>query len=64
VRVILDENGPIQTGQFLIGHEVTTVQREGWAGISNGDLLDLVDGAFDVMVLADKNLRYQQNLAS
>jgi hypothetical protein len=40
------------------------VQREGWAGIENGDLLNLVDGRFDVMVLADKNLRYQQNLAS
>jgi hypothetical protein len=51
-------------GQFLTGHEITTVQREGWAGIENGDLLKLVEGVFDVMVLADKNLRYQQNLAS
>jgi hypothetical protein len=64
VRVILDENVPIQMARFLIGHDVTTVQREGWAGIENGDLLNLVDGHFDVMVPADKNLRYQQNLAS
>jgi len=64
VKVILDESVPIQTARFIIGHEVTTVQREGWAGIENGDLLNLVDGRFDVMVLADKNLRYQQNLAS
>jgi hypothetical protein len=64
VRVILDENVPIQAARFLTGHEVTAVQREGWAGIENGDLLNLVDGHFDVMVLADKNLRYQQNLAS
>jgi hypothetical protein len=64
VRVILDESVPIQTARFLVGHEVTTVQREGWAGIENGGLLNLVDGRFDVMVLADKNLRYQQNLAS
>jgi hypothetical protein len=62
VRVILDENVPIQTGQFLKDHDVTTVQRKGWAGVENGDLLKLVDGEFDVMVLADKNLRYQQNL--
>ena len=47
-----------------MGHDVTTVQREGWAGIENGDLLNLVDGHFDVLVLADKNLRYQQNLSS
>ena len=64
MRVILDESVPIQTARFLVGHDVTTVQREGWAGIENGDLLNLVDGRFDVMVLADKNLRYQQNLAS
>ena len=64
MKVILDESVPIQTSRFIIGHEVTTVQREGWAGIENGDLLNLVDGRFDVMVLADKNLRYQQNLAS
>ena len=64
MRVILDESVPIQTARFLSDHDVTTVQREGWAGIGNGDLLNLVDGKFDVMVLADKNLRYQQNLAS
>jgi hypothetical protein len=64
VRVILDESVPIQTGQFLKEHNVTTVQGEGWAGVENGDLLNLVDGTFDVMVLADKNLRYQQNLAT
>jgi hypothetical protein len=28
------------------------------AGIENGALLNLVDGVFDVMVLADKNLPY------
>ena len=64
MRVIPHENGPIQTVRFLAGHDVTTVQREGWAGFENVDLLNLVDGHFDVMVLADKNLRYQQNLAS
>ena len=64
MRVILDESVPIQTARFLSDHDFTTVQREGWAGIGNGDLLNLVDGKFDVMVLADKNLRYQQNLAS
>jgi hypothetical protein len=48
----------------LTGHDVTTVQREGWARIENGNLLNLADGHFDVMVLADKNLRYQQNLGS
>lgn len=62
MKVIFDENVPLPLQQFLGGHTVTTVQQEGWAGIENGDLLKLVDGKFDVLVLADKNLRYQQNL--
>jgi hypothetical protein len=28
----------------------------------NGDLLRPADGSFDVFVVADKNMRYQQNL--
>jgi hypothetical protein len=62
VKVIFDENVPLPLQQFLAGHTVTTVQQEGWAGIGNGDLIKLVDGKFDVLVLADKNLRYQQDL--
>jgi len=48
--------------QFLAEHEVTSVQREGHGGKENGELLDCLEGHFDVFVLADKNLRYQQNL--
>jgi len=62
VKVIFDENVPLPLQQFLAGHLVTTVQQEGWTGTENGDLLKLVDGKFDVLLLADKNLRYQQNL--
>jgi hypothetical protein len=64
VKVIFDENVPLPLQQFLAGHAVTTVQQEGWAGIENGDLLKIVDGKFDVLVLADKNLRYQQDLTT
>ncbi len=64
MKVIFDENVPLPLQQFLAGHEVTTVQFEGWAGFENGELIRLVDGKFDVLVLADKNLRYQQNLSS
>jgi len=62
VKVIFDENVPLPLRQFLGGHTVTTVQQEGWTGIENGELIKLVDGKFDVLVLADKNLRYQQDL--
>jgi hypothetical protein len=41
---------------------VTTVQQAGIRGIENGALLAVLEGAFEVFVTADKNLRYQQNL--
>lgn len=49
---------------FLTDHEVTSVQREGHGGKENGELLECLDGKFDIFILADKNLRYQQNLSN
>jgi hypothetical protein len=34
----------------------------GWRGIKNGELLDLMTGNFQVLITADKNLPFQQNL--
>lgn len=63
MKIIFDENVPLPLRRSFVGHEVTTVQEQGWAGIGNGELVQRVDGRFDVLLLADKNLRYQQNLA-
>ena len=47
----------------LPGHTVTRAQDRGWDTVSNGDLLAAGEEAdFDVLVTADKNMRYQQNL--
>lgn len=61
-KVILDENLPISLRHHLKHFDVVTVQYQGWAGIQNGDLIALADGQFDVLLTADQNLRYQQNL--
>lgn len=34
----------------------------GWSAVKNGELLKLAETDFDVLVTADKNLRYQQNM--
>ena len=60
--VILDENVPQPLRHYLTGFDVVTVQYQGWAGITNGELIALIDGRFDVFLTADQNLRYQQNL--
>ena len=65
MKILLDECVPLQVRQALPNHEVTTAQRMGWGGIYNGDLLDKAEReGFKVFIVADKNLRYQQNLSS
>jgi predicted nuclease of predicted toxin-antitoxin system len=61
VRVLLDEQLPRQLAQELLGHEVRTVQQQGWAGLGNGERLAAA-GRFEVFLTADQNLESQQNL--
>jgi len=63
MRVLLDECVPRALGKELVGHDVTTVAEEGWAGVKNGELLQLAAGLFDVLLTVDRNLEYQQNFA-
>ena len=63
MRILFDENVPHPLAGHFRGHQVETVQGCGWRGFSNGELLGLAEVRFDVFVVADKNLRYQQNLA-
>ena len=62
MRILLDENVPHPLMRFFAGHEISTVQDCGWRGVLNGELLRLAEDSFDVFVVADKNMRYQQNL--
>jgi len=63
VRILLDESVPVQVRDAMIGHAVETVSGLGWKGRENGELLDAAErSGFDVLVIADKNLRHQQNL--
>ena len=64
MRILLDEDLPRRLASRLVGHEVSTVQRCGWAGVKNGKLLVLAATQFDVLLTMDSNLEYQQNLAT
>jgi hypothetical protein len=56
---------PIAIAGELRGHDVSTVRAQRWLGLRNGVLLrTAVDAGFEVLVTADKALRYQQNLAA
>ena len=61
--ILFDHVTPRGIARILSGHIVITAQERGWDTLSNGDLLEAAERAgFHVIVTADKNLRYQQNL--
>lgn len=63
MRVLFDKSVPYGARQFLTDHQVETVDEHGWKRISNGELLNTAEGAgFEVVVTADQNIVYQQNL--
>lgn len=64
MRLLLDESLPWRLRRLLTGHTVTSVQRQGWSGISNGALLRVAAPEFDALLTADQNLRYQQNISA
>ncbi len=53
MRVLLDECLPRRLRGELQGHDVTSVPEVGWSGKSNGELLQLAAGPFDVFVTID-----------
>ena len=64
MKILLDECTPHVLKHLLTEVEITTVQDLGWTGITNGSLLRLAEGQFNVLITSDQNLRYQQNLAN
>lgn len=64
MRILFDKSAPYGLARHLEGHSVTTAEERGWGRLENGDLLTIAEeSGFDVFLTADKNLRYQQNLA-
>lgn len=61
--VLFDHSTPAPLSSHLTGHTVTEARDRGWDTLSNGELLDEAERAgFDVLLTADKNMRYQQTL--
>lgn len=62
-KVLLDENLPKQLAKrFSNDLEVETVPDLGWQSKTNGELLAEQEQGFQILLTADKNLRFQQNL--
>jgi len=63
LKILLDEGVPKGIQQRLNRLSISNVEDMGWRGITNGALLDLMAaGQFQILITADKNLPFQQNL--
>ncbi len=61
--ILFDHVMPRGVARSLPGHTVIKAKERGWDTLTNGILLAEAERAgFDVLVTADKNMRYQQNL--
>lgn len=60
MRVLLDEQLPVDLSAELPGHIVDTVAGRGWAGIKNGEPLRRMRGHYDVLVTMDRSMEFQQ----
>lgn len=63
MKILFDHGTPAPLREELTGHTVQTAYEMGWAQLSNGELLNAAEAAFEAFITTDKNLRYQQNLA-
>lgn len=59
MKILLDESVPRLLKVRLPHLDIATVQKLGWAGMRNGELLRQAEAQFEVLITADQNLRYQ-----
>ena len=65
MTVLLDENIDESFPSAILGHDVRHMASFGWRGLKNGALLARAgEAGFGAFVTADKNMPYQQNVAS
>lgn len=65
MRILFDKNVPDPLRRSLPAHDVATSAERGWGQLRNGELLQAAEVAgFDLLVTADQNIRYQQNLTA
>jgi hypothetical protein len=65
MKILFDQGTPVPLRRSLRGHIIDTAYERGWSTLANGDLLDMAErDGYNLLVTTDRNLRYQQNLAS
>ena len=64
MRILLDHNLDWRLWELLQPHEVVTTRRMQWDRYGNGELLDVAQTEFDLLLTTDTNLYHQQKVAN
>lgn len=64
MRILIDECLDWRLCRALVDHHCSSVRDAGWAGLTNGKLLEKAQQHFDVFLTRDRNLSFQQNLSA
>jgi len=63
MRILLDHNLDWRLWELLQPHEVVTTRRMQWDRYENGDLLNVAQAEFDILLTTDANLYHQNKVA-
>jgi predicted nuclease of predicted toxin-antitoxin system len=61
MRVLLDENMPLDFGALLRGHETRHLEELGMKGTKNGAMLAYARETFDALVTLDRGILFQHH---
>ncbi|MCX7722689.1 MAG: DUF5615 family PIN-like protein [Verrucomicrobiae bacterium] len=64
MRILIDECLNWRLARALTGHYAVSVQKKGWGGLKNSELLALAEKEFDVFITGDRNLSFQQTVST
>jgi predicted nuclease of predicted toxin-antitoxin system len=63
-RILLDENVPVSLSKYLKDHDVRTISQLKLKASNDATVLKTASADFDILITADKTLRFEQNLAT
>jgi predicted nuclease of predicted toxin-antitoxin system len=64
MKVLLDENLPMDLRHLLSPHEAVTVKYMGWRSVRNGELLTrAAHEGFEALITMDTGIQFQHNLS-
>ncbi len=62
MRVLLDENLPVDLSTSLKGHDILTAGEAAFLRLKNGKLLTAAEGFYDAFLTMDKGILFQHDL--